>query len=326
MAATIERAYCWEMQKIANQYQMRVAFFSNENTYRKFHFYCIYCGIPLEGKNIMKHRDLNFSKHKTPHFAVWKGKMHAAKCPSWKTTSSGTGTGTKKTSSSEDFYYTHFLLNPLDTGLVPHVPSAPSILSKTILETAVIHNTGHTIEQTSIFKDIVDCYIELREKNQLNDIQLHIEDAPSGTTYNQIFKPIRFISDFFTDGYLKIKHRVHYGDILNKSINEQKDPDHWSFYVMADKKFAFFKDQNNATKPVLLEVLLPVALLDTNLQMKAYIQDQLDAGKRLHECYIVNTEPEPPRLVEKKEDPTKFHYESQIRIQNLNHIVLTFKE
>lgn len=328
--AKIERVYCWEMQKIANAYQIRVSFFNHENTYSKFHFYCLNCGVPLTGKNVMTHRNLNKSKNKTPHFATWKERRHSATCPI-SNPSEGVNESSAGNSSPVDpnnFYYDHLLLSPIDTGLILGVPDSPDELSEATLSGATTFEANYTMYQTSNFKDIVDCFQELQEKQKTDSYNLRIEDSLfKDSTYKQVFKSFKyFLIDYFNKGVGAVKYRVHYGNILNNTFTDEQDPDHWHFYINMGDDSVFWENEDKEFKPVLLKILLPVHLLDTNLQIKDYLIKQIDEGKTLSKCYVVNTEPGTPLVVPNKNNADKMHYESEVVIQDLNHIVLTFNE
>lgn len=323
--ASIEEAYCWEMQKIVTQYQARVAFFSSNNPHLKFHFYCKTCGIPLIGVNVTSRRVLDFSINVTPHFKKHSGDSHRfTNCTSSASPSKGTTKSPiKSTSTPNEFYYTHFLLNPLDTGIAKHLPSTavPTSISKTVLDSAPIFMPTYTIEQTSIFMDIVDCYKELQVRGKTNQVNLRIDDSILlDRTYAQTFKPFKSMLDFFEkNNHNVVKYRIHYGKVLNNSkINEQNGA-LWSFYIRNEEQIKW-KGQN-----LTFEIQLPISVLNANVAIKNLIENALKDGKQIDQCFIVNTEPETPRLVSNKKDTSKEHYESRIVINNLDYIVFTFK-
>lgn len=321
MSVKISKAYCWEMQKIADAYQVRVAFFSNENTYKEFHFYCMHCGLPLEGRLITTHRDLDLKKSRTPSFATWKGRRHKATCPVDNPLSVQSENSVSRLPVFEnDFYFTHLLLSSMNTGIVGNVPAAPDELEEDNLLNVDVLETNYTVYQTSIFKDIVDCYHEILSKNLQNIIKLKIEDSIYDTTYLQVFKSIKNIGDYFTKGENSIKYKIYYAEILNNKTKEE-DVKSWSFYV---KEPLFWINEERVKKSSLIKIVLPLNILTENIQMKKYIDMEQEKGKTLDKCYLVNSKPSFPVSISNKSGNGN-HFESQIIISDMNHIVLTFK-
>ena len=328
MGVTIERAYCWEMQKIVTTYQARVAYFSKSNEYDEFNFYCELCGIPLGDVNVTSRRVLNFKINRTPHFSLLKNQPikqeHKSGCKFSKVSTLTTATGkSKKTSSpSEEFYYTHFLLNPLETGIVPKLSTAPSFLTETFLETANVFVPTYSVEQTSILMDIVDCYQELKKLGKADKINLKIDDsALVDRTYAQTFKSFNYLLDYFDRRNENVvKYRIYHGKVLNNSRIKVQDETYWSFYIRKVGKLEW------NDKPLIFEIRLPLTLLDSNVQMKKLIEKELDKGHHIDECFIVNTKPSDPIQVPNKENPEDYHYKVEIVVDNLDYIVFTFNE
>lgn len=328
MGVTIERAYCWEMQKIVTTYQARVAYFSKSNEYDEFHFYCEICGIPLGDVNVTSRRVLDFKTNRIPHFRLIEDKKikkdHRTSCKYSKISSlSTTPAKSKKTTPpSNEFYYTHFLLNPLDTGIAIVTDPAPTSLSETFLATADVFVPTYLMEQTSVLMDIVDCYQELKKLGKADKVNLKIDDSTLiDRTYAQTFKSFNYLLDYFDKRNENIiKYRIYYGKVLNDSRINEQDGTYWSFYIRKVGKLVW------NGKPLAIEVHLPLTLLDSNVQMKKLIEKELNEGHRIDQCFIVNTMPLDPIQVPNKENPEDYHYEIKIVVENLDYIVFTFSE
>lgn len=322
--AKVVNAYCYELNKVVNTEQARAAFFSNDNTeYDKFNFYCFCCGVKYKTRNILTKQRIDLTKHNTPHFAMYKKGAkhtdplceHLNDIPKEIKPSKGSIPITAK-----EFYHSHFLTTPIQSGIIHGLGEAPDMMEKEIVQKASAETIEYNVEQTSIFEDIVTNYLKLKQLNQTNDHKLKIDDSfEQKTTYENIFLEWKKIGYFYSfnksENYFK--YRIFYGKIRNKYLKDNSED--WNFIIDFDEDYF---EINNIK--VISRVIFPIELLNNNEPTKKFFDKQRENNYALDRCYIISTVPQLIEIDNSSSNGT--HHEAHFVISDLNHIVLTFQK
>lgn len=334
--ASIEKAYCREMDKIVTSSQARVSFLSSANKfYKEYSFYCIYCGLRLSGANVHKGEELT-RDNKTSHFKKYsKDKLFKhtnVKCLEQNTsTSTTTGSSGGTVSSGNLIVYNKFKLSQIDYEVIP-VAKHPKtdILPLHIISGAKESSIKCNIDTTSIVKDLVNCFNELELKKELDNHVLNIEDdeLKDNNTYKTVFR--EFIEFNLIDKNRRklnelnenfFKYRVLYGKVFNNKI--KKDTNGWSFLIDFNEKYFFREPISQATKPMNVRVFIPEDTLSKYHHLKdQYLKDE--KNKILDKCFIVNCKPEVRNILNNNGVGT--HEELVFEVMNLHHLHITFKD
>lgn len=335
---SIEKAYCLQMNKRVTSSQARVAFLSSENTsYNKFSFYCIYCGLRLSGANVHKREELT-RKNRTSHFKKYSKKESVKhtnpKCLKYNTNISTNPTGHtgKKGTSGNLIVYTKFKLSQIDYEIVKGLNTTdPDFMPISVTSTALDSEIECDIHTTSILKDLVNCFNELEAKESLDEYPLHIEgDQLKDNTYATVFRGIVSFNKIdknrkklneLNDNFFQF--RVLYGATKNDFI--KKELKGWSFLIDFNEQY-FFRDYINnkeQVRPMLVRIFISTEVLSKYSQLRdQYLKDE--KNKLLDLFYITNCKPEIQALPNNKGSGT--HDELVFNIKNLHHIHLTFKD
>jgi hypothetical protein len=334
--ASIEKAYCLEMDKIVTSSQARVSFLSSENNlYKKYSFYCINCGLRLSGANVHRREELT-RNNKTSHFKKYskdtKVEHINSKCLKYNTSSSSsTGSSGGTVSSGELIVYRKFKLSQIDYEVIS-IPkhSKTDFLPLSVMSGAKESSIECNIHTTSILKDLINCFNELELKKELDNHVLNIEGdkLENNNTYKTVFR--EFIEFNQRDKSRKklnelnenfFKYRVLYGKVFNKKI--KKDTNGWSFLIDFEGKYFFREPISQATKPMNVRVFISEDTLSKYPRLKdQYLEDE--KNKVLDKCFIVNCKPEVRNILNNNGVDT--HEELVFEVMNLHHLHITFKE
>ncbi|WP_123377946.1 hypothetical protein [Aliarcobacter butzleri] len=336
--ASIEKAYCREMDKIVTSSQARVSFLSSENKlYNEYSFYCIYCGLRLSGANVHKREELT-RDNKTSHFKKYsKDKLFKhtnVKCLDQNTSiSTTTGSSGGTVSSGNLIVYNKFKLSQIDYEVVsvakhPKTDILPLHIISGAKESSIECNT----DTTSIVKDLVNCFNELELKKELDNHVLNIEGdkLEDNNTYktvfrefiefNQIDKNRRKLNEFNENFF---KFRILYGKTIDNVI--QKNLEGWKFFIDFNEKYFFreYIDDKEKLKPMRVCIFISNATLTKYSHLKdQYLKDE--KNKILDKCFIVNCKPEVRNILNNNGVGT--HEELVFEVINLHHLHITFKD
>ena len=339
---SIKKAYCLQMNKLTTSSQARVSFLSSENTlYERFSFYCVSCGTRLTGANVHKREELT-SSNKTSHFKKYSKDINiqhiSTECKRFNNSShaSSIGRRDRKDNNGKLIVYDKFKLSQINYEIVNGLNNDdPDSLSTEITLAALESEIECDIHTTSILKDLVNCFNNIKEREELKNYPLDIEgNSMTNNNYATVFRDIVTLN-FKSEKVDKLnernnnffRFRVLYGKSQNKAI--KKEEIGWSFLIdftnEYDNEKYFYRetiDEIIKVRPMIVRVFIPTEILNKFSKLSnQYTIDEKD--KILDSFYLINCIPS----VEQWNNNNRLsrHEELLFKVNNLNHIHLTFK-
>lgn len=309
---TFEKAYCQELDANITAYKARRAYFSQEDSDLKYHFFCPdeKCNVEMTAVNVY-----TVGKYKQrPHFRTKANKEHSKDCTI--VHQDDTKNVEMKDGESNSYgsklhvYPDEFILNRPKKELHTNAPREHDEDDEFDVESrkpsSSTDNKKHPVKHsTSFLENVVDSYERMtNDEAQVNRIKLYDKVR----SYKNTFKNIKY----FTDG----KDFIFYGQI--KPIQR-----FGKNYAIKFEDNVFFNEHSYSVSIYIEDSLI------SSYRLRRLFKESIDAladlGNQFKSatCYFVGAYPE-LKTIHKKDDSTFDVLE--VKITNLDHLVIKFTE